>query len=144
MSPELAGVIIGLIFIIPTICFIRIKRWDSLAWPVFLATLPLYYILFGVLAMDWAVVVKEFLYGSPYILTGLLVWRIRSKRSLLVIALGWFSHGLYDLYHDLLFINPGVFSWYPVFCALVDITVAAYIMLSLKRLTNPLLHQSLE
>ncbi|MEM7002745.1 MAG: hypothetical protein AAF529_18290 [Pseudomonadota bacterium] len=136
MSPDLLGVLIGVVFIVPTIYLIKNKRWDSAAWPLFLVTLPVYYMLFGVLAMDASVVWKEFLYGLPYIATGLVVWRMRSARSLVVIGLAWLSHGLYDFYHDLFFVNPGVFSWYPAFCALVDIAVAGYLFLSYRRLVS--------
>ena len=104
-----------------------------MAWPFFLITLPVYYMLFGVLAMDGTVILTEFLYGLPYILTGLLAWRMRSKGALLVVAIAWLSHGFYDFYHDILFINPDVFSWYPAFCAIVDVTVAGYLLLSYKK-----------
>ena len=102
---------------------------------VFLITLPVYYMLFGVLAMDGRVILTEFFYGLPYILTGLLAWRMRSKAALLVVAIAWLSHGFYDFYHDILFINPGVFSWYPAFCAIVDVTVVGYLLLLYKKLT---------
>ena len=134
MSPDLLGALIGVVFIVPTIYLIRTRGWDSLAWPFFLVTLPVYYMLFGVLAMDGWVIFKEFLFGLPYIITGLLVWRITSGPTLLVIAFAWLSHGLYDFYHDVFFVNPGVFSWYPAFCALVDVAVAGYIVASYRRL----------
>jgi len=54
-----------------------------------------------------------------------------------MLALAWTSHGLYDYYHDFFFVNPGVFSWYPAFCAVVDILVGAYLFLSYRRLANP-------
>lgn len=136
MSPDLLGAIIGMVFVIPTIYLIRDKNWDSIAWPMFLVTLPVYYMLFGLLVLDVSVILKEFIHGLPYIMTGLLVWRIRSKATLLIIAVAWLSHGLYDFYHDWFFINPGVFSWYPAFCALVDIVVAGYLLVSYKRLVT--------
>lgn len=136
MSPELIGVIIGLVFVLPTILFIRVKRFDAWAWPIFLATLPVYYMLFGVLAMDGTVVLKELLYGLPYLVTGLLVWRMKSRSIHYFVALAWLSHGFYDYYHDLFFVNPGVFSWYPAFCALVDIVVGGYLLLDARRIVE--------
>jgi hypothetical protein len=136
VSPELVGVIIGLGFVLPTIYLIRAKRFDAWAWPIFLATLPIYYMLFGLLALDGAVVLQELLYGLPYLLVGLLVWRLKSRPVLYLIAIAWLSHGLYDYYHDLLFVNPGVFSWYPTFCAVVDIAVGCYLLADARRLVR--------
>ena len=130
ISPNLLGLIIGIIFIFPTIYFIRAKNWDSVAWPLFLVTLPVYYMLFGVLVMDGSAVLQELLYGLPFIVTGLLVWRMRSKNALIIVALAWISH---DFYHDHFFQNPGVFSWYPAFCAIVDITVGVYLLIYYRR-----------
>ena len=59
-SADVLGVIIGILFIIPTIYFIRTKDWDKVAWPFFLITLPVYYMLFGVLAMDGTAILNEF------------------------------------------------------------------------------------
>ena len=137
MSPELLGLILGVVFIVPTIRITQTRGWDSVAWPFFLATLPLYYMLFGLLAQDASVILKELLYGVPYVITALIVRRIRSATTLVVIALAWLSHGLYDFYHDLFFVNPGVFSWYPAFCALIDVVVAVYLLACWQRLARP-------
>ncbi len=136
MTVELIGAIMGLVFIVPTIYFIRTKRLDDRAWPIFLICLPVFYMLFGVLAMDGSAILKEFLYGLPYIATGLLIWRVRTVTTALLIGLAWLSHGFYDYYHDFFFINPGVFSWYPAFCALIDISVGIYLLLYYSRLVN--------
>ena len=134
-SAHVLGVIIGILFIIPTIYFIRTKDWDKVAWPFFLITLPVYYMLFGLLVIDGEAILDEFLYGLPFIITGLLARRISSKAALLVVALAWLSHRFYDIYHDILFVNPGVLSWYAALCALVDVTVAGYLLFSYKKLT---------
>ena len=123
------GVIIDIPFIIPTIFFIRTKDWDKVAWPFFLITLPVYVMLFGLLAMDGTAILNEFLSGLPFIITGLLAWRMLSMAAFLVVALAWLSHGFYDIYQGILFVNPDVFSFYPAFCALVDVTVAGYLLL---------------
>jgi hypothetical protein len=137
VSPEIIGIIIGLVFIVPTIYIIRQRDLDAWAWPLFLVTLPVWYMLFGLLAMDGTAILNELLYGLPYIATGLLVWKMKSVPVLILVAVAWISHGFYDYYHDVFFVNPGVFSWYPAFCALVDISVGGYLLVSYKRLTNP-------
>jgi hypothetical protein len=133
-SYNLLGLVIGILFIAPTIYLVRSKNWDKLAWPLFLITLPVYYMLFGVLALDAKVIFLELLYGLPFMAAGLLAWQMRSARALLIIAVAWLGHGFYDFYHDIFFVNPGVFSWYPAFCAIIDISVAAYLLLSYREL----------
>ena len=110
-SADILGVIIGILFIIPTIYFIRTKDWDKVAWLFILIKLPVYYMLLGALAMDGIAILNEFLCGLPFIITGLLAWRMRLMAALLVVALAWLSHGFYDIYQDIFFVNPGVFSW---------------------------------
>ena len=134
MTAEIIGVIIGIAFIVPTIYFIRTKEWDSIAWPMFLVSLPVYYMLFGLLALDGKAILMELLYGLPYVLTGLLVWRMKSRLSLAIIGIAWLSHGFYDYFHDVLFVNPGVFAWYPAFCAIIDIVVGIYLLLAAARI----------
>ena len=128
MSPDLIGIIIAIAFLVPTIYVIRSRGFDAWAWPLILATLPVYYMLMGLLAMDGSAILQELLWGLPYIAVGLFVWRIRSQMALNVVAMAWISHGFYDYYHDVLFVNPGVFSWYPAFCAFVDIVVGGYLL----------------
>ena len=91
-STDVLGIIIGILFIIPTIYFIRTNDWDKVAWPFFLITLPVYHMLFGLLVIEGKAILNEFLYGLPFIITGLLARRISSKAALLVVALAWLSH----------------------------------------------------
>ena len=136
MSPELIGVVLGLVFVVPTIYLARRNQFESFAWPMFLVTLPIWYMLFGVLAMNGTTVLNELLFGLPYIATGLFVWRAKTALSYLVLAIAWLSHGFYDYYHPLLFINEGVFSWYPAFCAVVDMIVGIYLLVCCWRLRS--------
>ena len=45
--------------------------------------------------MDGSAVLYELLYGLPFIMTGLLVWRMRSKNALIIVAPAWMNHGFY-------------------------------------------------
>ena len=90
--------------------------------------------------MDGPAVLYELLYGLPFIMTGLLVWRMRSKNALIIVALAWMSHRFYDLYYDHFFLNSGVFNWYPAFCAIVDVTVGVYLLIYCRRVfTNKII-----
>ena len=136
MSPELIGVVIGLAFTLPTIYFVHQQNFDSWAWPLFLVSLPIWYMAFGLIALDGKVMLWEIIVGLPYIATGIFVWKIKFRFAHYVLGIAWLSHGLYDYYHDVFFVNPGVFSWYPAFCAVVDILVGSYIVLTAKQLDD--------
>ncbi|MEP0203569.1 MAG: hypothetical protein ABJ084_04905 [Halioglobus sp.] len=132
MSPEMLdvviGVIVGIVFVCPTIYMIQKRRFDDWAWPLFLASLPIWYMLFGVLALDGKAITLELLVGLPYLITAYVTWRMRSSMTLIVLGIAWLSHGFYDYYHDVFFVNPGVFGWYPAFCAVVDMAVGSYLL----------------
>jgi hypothetical protein len=59
-------------------------------------------------------------------------------RTHYLLAIGWLSHGLYDYYHDFLFVNEGVFSWYPTFCALIDLVIGVYLLASAQHVAKSL------
>ena len=44
----------------------------------------------------------------------LTYWSFRGSAYL--VAFFWFLHALYDFFHDSIFINTGVFTWYPFLC----------------------------
>jgi len=136
MWPELIGVVLGLMFVIPAVLLFRRYQVEDRAWAMFLAALPMFYMLFGVLALDAQVILQEFLYGLPFILSGLLVLKLGKRVGIFVLGLAWLSHGFYDYFHDLLFVNPGVFSWYPAFCATVDIVAGLYIMIQARHIAT--------
>jgi hypothetical protein len=132
VSPDtlttIVGVALGIIFVVPTIYMIRQRGYGGWAWPLFLASLPVWYMLFGALALDGTAITLEALVGLPYVITGFIAWRFRSWLMQVVLGLAWLSHGFYDYYHDIFFVNPGVFEWYPAFCAVVDLAVGCFLL----------------
>jgi len=101
-----------------------------------LISLPVIYIFFGALSGDLGVVFNEIVYGFPFIVGGALCLIFGFKASGYFLASLWLVHGAYDIYHDVLFINSGVPSWYPVFCAVVDAGVGLYLFYSVFKLPN--------
>lgn len=70
-------------------------------------SLPIIYMAFGVCSEGDYVILKEFLYGLPWIIAGILVLAYDFKYSTYVVGILWVVHGGYDLYHNYLFINSG-------------------------------------
>lgn len=134
MSPDGVGVVVGLAFTLPTLYAVRRQHLDWWAWPLLLVSLPVWYAAFGLLAMDIGVMALEILVGLPYIAIGILAWKFQFRFMRYLLGVAWLTHGLYDHFHDDFFINPGVFNWYPSFCAVVDVLVGSYIVLGAQRL----------
>lgn len=135
MSADVTGALLGAVFI--AIAIFLSRRWgtDGWIWAAALISLPFFYVGFGLLANDWGAIKLELLWGAPYIITGglLLITRARSAAALYLLAGFWLIHAGYDFWHDLLFINPGVWDIYPALCAVVDFTVAAYLVYLARR-----------
>jgi len=120
----------GILIVIPFVLLGRKQKYESWIYSLSLVSLPVIYMLFGVFAAGEYVILKELLYGLPFIAIGLICYFYGFKFSAYIVALFWLFHGGYDLYHNHLFINTGVWSWYPVFCAGIDVTLAIYLFLS--------------
>ena len=122
------GFFIGAAVSLPMLWVVRSKGWDRRAWSLFMMTLPIWCALFGLLAMDVSVILQELVYGVPYFFIGFLAWRFVSRSWLLIAGIAWLSHAFYDVYHDVLFVNPGVFGWYPTACLVFDVAVGGYLL----------------
>lgn len=120
--------IAGIAFALLLICASRQGAFESWLYTLSLPLLPAIYMVFGLFSEGENVVLREFYAGVPYIALGLLVALRPFRWSAYAVAFLWFVHAFYDLYHDLFFINSGVFAWYPLFCAAVDVVIAAYIV----------------
>lgn len=124
MIEALIGAAVGVF----TIVFARIIRGERWLYSAGLLTLPGIYTFFALYAGEQAVGVTEMIYGVPYVIAGLFFAFVSVRRSAVVVGIFWLVHGLYDLAHGQLFINPGVPGWYPVFCFVVDAVVGAYLL----------------
>jgi hypothetical protein len=59
------------------------------------------------------------------------------KRSLWLVVAALVLHGVYDLAHPHVFINPGVPHWWPQFCSAYDITAGILLATLLSRARKP-------
>jgi len=90
---------------------------DRALYPVILIVIASYEPLFAVMASAWAALGRELLIFAVF--TAIAVTGFR--RSLKFVAFGLVLHGVFDLVHDEIVINPGVPGWWPAFCASYDV-----------------------
>jgi hypothetical protein len=128
----LVGAAVGVLTILLA-RFIRGERW---VYALGLLTLPGLYASFALRAGALAVGMKEMIYGVPFVVVGLVFAFVSVRQSAVVVGVFWLLHGLYDLVHSQLFTNPGVPSWYPVFCFVVDAVIGSYVLWLSRRLPD--------
>ena len=77
---------------------------------------------FGVCSEGDYVILKEVLYGLPWIIAGILVLAYDFKYSAYVVGILWVVHGGYDLISitTIYLSTLGVWSWCPVLCKAFD------------------------
>ncbi len=107
----------------------RRSRWERHLYALSLITLPLIYVGFALLADAETAAWLELVVGIPFIVAGVLLARHAPRAVFAMLGLLWLSHGLYDLAHGHLFVNPGTPTWYPAFCAGVDVAIGVYLLL---------------
>ena len=101
---------------------------DRAFYPTVLAVVASYYVLFAAMgASGWTLV------GELFIMTSFVVAVVVGfKRSLWLVVAGLAAHGLLDLFHGHVVSNPGVPTWWPMFCMTYDISAAVYLALRLR------------
>lgn len=122
MIPLIAGVLLAVAIAV----LARVMRFeqDRSFYPTILIIIASYYILFAILggsehALLWELVIA--LAFSAIAIFG-------SLRFPLLVGAGIAAHGLFDLVHHVIIQNPGVPSWWPTFCASVDLLLGAWVM----------------
>ena len=93
------------------------KPW---AYPLVLSLYPLFYFGFAIYANDQAALIQEIVYALPIFLICIITAFKNIKYSALLLAFGYIAHGVYDVFHHLLFINAGMPIWWPEFCGTVE------------------------
>jgi hypothetical protein len=96
-------------------------------YPVILIVIGSYYCLFAVMAGSERALWSDAIVAS--IFTAAAITGFRTSLWLVVAALA--AHGAMDAVHHHLITNAGVLKWWPGFCAMFDVTAAAYLALSL-------------
>jgi hypothetical protein len=96
---------------------------DRAFYPVVTMVVASYYALFAVIGGGGQTLRWEMIPISLFLLAAVLGFR----KSLWWAVLGLAGHGVFDLFHAGLIHNPGVPSWWPMFCMSYDLAAAGYL-----------------
>lgn len=94
-----------------------------------LIVIALVYVLFAVMTGTLDVVLTESIIAVGFIALAVVGARWpRPRWAGGLIAGALVLHGGFDLVHDALIHNPAVPPWWPVFCAVVDVVIGAWLV----------------
>jgi len=92
-----------------------------------LVTLP--YVLCAVMADAPRAIIVESAIASGVIAVAVVGARWANLRAAgLLVAVGLAAHGVYDLMHSAVVPNPVVPTWWPLFCGVVDVLLAGWVV----------------
>lgn len=102
---------------------------DRALYPTVLIVSASYYALFAVMAGEVPVLGAETAVFGVFLIAGVVGFR----STLWVVVAALLAHGLFDLGHELLFINGGAPNWWRMFCLGYDLGAAGYLTWLLAR-----------
>ncbi len=102
---------------------------DRAFYPVVTIVIASYYALFAVMGGSTQALLTESIVIFAFLGVAVAGFRI----SLWLVAAALAAHGLFDLIHGHLIVNPGVPAWWPAFCGAYDVVAAAYLASLLSR-----------
>ncbi len=103
--------------------------WSPNGWafPTLLASFPAYYWVFAVYGNDYVALRYELIAGVGFIVMSVYAWQKKNTAGMVILAIGYIAHALYDVVHDKLFINAGMPGWWPEFCGAADLILGLYV-----------------
>lgn len=129
---------IGIIIVFYVIIRFRKTRLEKTKWayPLLLASFPVYYFVFAMYGNDLVALGKELLAGSIFFLLAFIAYKSQHKLSVLIVAAGSILHAVYGAYHDIFFINSGTPGWWLEFCGSIDLILGMYLIYLGLTMTN--------
>ena len=123
---ELIPFIAGIFLAVGIAAFGKITRFeqDRSFYPTILIIIASYYILFAILGDSRHALIWESAVAVAFSAIGVF----GSLRVPLLAGAAIAAHGLFDLVHHDIIPNPGVPSWWPTFCAGVDVPLGVWVM----------------
>jgi len=114
----IVGLVLALVVSIYA-AFVGLDR-DRAFYPTVMIVIALIYDLFAVMGGRSQALAIELVISLVFIFAATLGF----KRNLWIVVAALTGHGIYDFFHDYLVSNPGVPTWWAMFCLTYDITAA--------------------
>ena len=95
---------------------------DRALYPVALIVIASYYCLYAVLGGSNTALVNESIVATVF----LVIAAVGFRTNLWLVAAGIVGHGVMDIFHHLFIENPGLPTWWPMFCMSIDIVLGIY------------------
>jgi hypothetical protein len=102
---------------------------DRVCYPMMLAPIATYYILFAVMGNSTSALTIESLVACIF----LMVAVVGFKKNLWLVVAALVGHGVFDFFHHLIIQNPGVPVWWPGFCMSFDVLAGCFLAVLLAR-----------
>ena len=124
------ALMVGILLALSLIISFRTNRLERnrSAFPLILASFPVYYWVFALFGSDYQALVYEALIAIIFLALAYAAYRTKATTSLYLLAAGYIGHAIYDIFHNELFINAGSPIWWPEFCGAVDVLVGLYLI----------------
>ncbi len=95
---------------------------DRALYPVALIVIASYYCLYAVLGGSNTALVNESIVAAVFV----VIAAVGFRTNLWLVAAGIVGHGVMDIFHHLFIENPGLSTWWPMFCMSIDIVLGIY------------------
>jgi hypothetical protein len=125
------GAIVGVVLAGLVSLFARLVGLDRdrAFYPTVLVVVAHYYVLFAVMGGSAHALLVEILVMAGFSVAAVVGF----KRNLWLVAGALAGHGVFDLVHGHLVVNPGVPAWWPPFCLAYDVVAAGILAWLLVR-----------
>jgi hypothetical protein len=122
---------IGIALALVVSCFARVTGFDRdrVFYPTMAVIVASYYVLFAAMRGSEHTLIVE----SIVMVVFVVVAVIGFKFNLWLVVACLAGHGVFDVFHDLVTINPGVPEWWPAFCLAFDVCAAGFLAWLLMR-----------
>jgi hypothetical protein len=106
---------------------------DRAFYPTVLIVIASYYDLFGVMGGSIRALSLEVAGTTAFLLVAIFGF----KRNLWWVVGALVGHGVFDFFHAQLITDPGVPTWWPMFCLTFDVVAGAYLAWRLSAANIP-------